>query len=280
MNEAQHGVAIVTGASSGIGRLLSERLAALGRYRRIVVVARRAELLETLRSAAPTVVLPMAGDLCDPAFRSRIVPAAEAEGPVELLVNNAGYGTAVRFEEQDPRDIQRMLDLNVAALVDLTHDAVTVMRPRGRGRILQVSSLAATLNVPYFSVYVGTKAFVNGFVDTLRHELRGTGVRVSAVCPGSVSTGFNETAFGGRTTRMIEMAGEPPERVVRTLLRHLDSNPRRIYPTLSAWLTRAGQLAFPWLFRLVMGRVVRRVINATLPPASGAKELASPSRHQ
>jgi uncharacterized protein len=195
--------ALVTGASSGIGKEIARRLAAEGTD--LVLVARDTARLEALaadlRSAHGRQVEVLAADLSD-AAQLAVVEARLADGdrPIDLLVNNAGFGTYGPFAEMDVEGEQREIDLNIVALVRLTHAALGGMQARDRGAILNVSSVAGLQATPYNATYGATKAFVASFSEAVHEELRGTGVSLTAVLPGYTRTEFQARAgIEGRT---------------------------------------------------------------------------------
>ena len=192
-----HGTAIVTGASSGIGKELAKLAAAEGYD--LILVARRQERLDALArelSVAHGVsarVIP--GDLADPGGPKRIVQEIEKEKlDVDVLVNNAGLGVYGRFWKTDLARQLEVIQVNVAALTELTGRILPAMISRRRGRIVNVASTAAFQPGPYMSVYYATKAYVLSFSEALAEELRGTGVTVTALCPGLTTTEFQERA--------------------------------------------------------------------------------------
>jgi short-subunit dehydrogenase len=188
--------ALVTGASAGIGDAFARQLAAAGTD--LVLVARRAERLESLADelrAGGVQVDVVAADLTDRADVGRVAERlTDAERPVDLLVNCAGLGSAGPFVDGDLDTYHQIVDLNVTALVDLTHAALGAMQERGRGWVLNVSSLGGHAPGPKFAVYSATKAFVTSFSESLYEELRGTGVHVTVVCPGATKTEFGAIA--------------------------------------------------------------------------------------
>jgi short-subunit dehydrogenase len=237
-------VALVTGASSGLGREIVRQLV-LGREMVVLATARRLDRLEALRDGLPEgSAMILDGDLADPAFRERLWDWAEAShGGVDLLVNNAGLGNYADFAEQDPDVIRRIVEVNLIALMDLTQRAIRHMRPRRSGQILQISSTVGSVGMPFASAYVATKHAVNGLVKTLRYELKGSGVRVWAACPGRIRTEFRSAALGeGRADHASQ--GEPVERVARGILRGLDRRGGLLAPTLTA---RAILVLARWL---------------------------------
>ncbi|MGB8381787.1 MAG: SDR family oxidoreductase [Dermatophilaceae bacterium] len=188
-------LAVVTGASSGIGRELA-RLAARDGHD-VVIVARRGERLTTLAGELAGLgvdVIPVVADLAEPDGVGRVVDAV-GERPLDVLINNAGIGGRGRFAvERQLNDDLAMLALNVTALVSLTGRILPGMVERGSGGILNVSSIAGSLPGPGQAVYNATKAFVTSFSLALGEETRGTGVRVTALCPGPVDTEFAAAA--------------------------------------------------------------------------------------
>jgi uncharacterized protein len=196
--------ALVTGASSGIGREIARQLAARGTH--IVAVARDEERLADLarevaeaRDDVEVEVLP--ADLADPDQLATVearLAATEADAgagrPIDLLVNNAGFGTYGRFADLDRDGEEREIRLNVVALVRLTHAALGPMLARGHGTIVNISSVAGLQATPGNATYGATKAFVTSFTEALHEEARRFGVTVTAVLPGFTRTEFQSRA--------------------------------------------------------------------------------------
>lgn len=188
--------ALVTGASSGIGAELARELARRGHG--VTLVARRRpemeRLAEELRHLGVRVeVLPT--DLTDPDARLQLLDQVEQLGlVVDVLVNNAGASTVGPVHRSDPAAELRMVELDVVAVVDLCSRVLPGMVGRGRGSVLNVASTAAFQPLPGQAGYGACKAFVLSYTRSLGGELRGTGVRATAVCPGPVHTGFGEAA--------------------------------------------------------------------------------------
>jgi short-subunit dehydrogenase len=190
-------VGLVTGASSGIGLELARIHAANGRD--LVLVARREEVLNALKKELETShgiqVLVLAEDLMQPGAAKRIVDALHQQQiHVEYLFNNAGLGGYGKFVHRNLVDEQKMIQLNIIALTELTHLLLPAMVEKQRGFILNTASSAGFMPGPLQSVYFATKAFVVSFSQGISRELKGTGVRVSALCPGPVKTGFEKAA--------------------------------------------------------------------------------------
>jgi hypothetical protein len=196
---------LVTGASSGIGRELARQLA--GRARALALVARRADRLEALarelKEAHPALEVHVRPtDLTDLEDCGALIDEVDAAlGPVDVLVNNAGFGDVGAFDRADWDKLQRMIALNVTALTYLTHRLYPGMCARGRGGVLNVSSGFGLAFMPSFAAYVGTKHYVTGLSESLHVEAARLGVTVTQVCPGPVDTEFEAVAgnFTGRS---------------------------------------------------------------------------------
>src|SRR5437667_5882273 len=228
MDEKQVGKAprvtsLVTGASSGIGMAFARRLAARGDD--LVVVARSEgrlkELADELQALGREVeVLPADLTLADDVGRVEQRLQSD-ERPVELLVNNAGFGTAGTFVELPVGREDEEIRLNVLALMRLTHAALPGMLQRGRGGIINVSSVGGFQPGPMNATYSATKAFVTSFSEAVHEELRGTDVKLLALCPGFTRTQFQERG-GFDTEHIPKMAWQTPEAVVDEALAALD----------------------------------------------------------
>lgn len=189
--------ALVTGASSGIGRAMAAELARRGTD--LVVVARRESMLDDLAGdlagAHGVRVEVLAADLTDAKGLQTVEERIRAQDDaVDLLVNNAGFGTYGPFWELPAERQEEELRLNVLALVRLSHAAMSVMVPRHRGGVLNVSSAAGFQPMAYGAVYAASKTFVTAFSEAIHEEGRPRGVHVSALCPGYVRTEFQEVA--------------------------------------------------------------------------------------
>jgi short-subunit dehydrogenase len=237
--------ALVTGASAGLGRELVRQLVR-DRKMTVLATARRLDRIEALARELPEGrVLVEAGDLSDPDFRNHLWQRAETlPGGLDLLVNNAGLGHYAEFADEDPAIVRQIVEINLMALMDLTQKAIRTMKPRGSGQILQISSVLGEIGQPYDAVYVATKHAVNGLVRSVRYELRGTGVRVWAACPGRTESEFSQVAMGSGTLKGPLPKGESTEKVVRGILRGLDRQAGFIYPT---FLARAVTTLAHWL---------------------------------
>lgn len=188
-----NGTVLVTGSSSGIGAELAREFARRGRH--VVLVARRADKLEALATSLGRSADVLAADLSKAGERAALPDrVAELGLVVDILVNNAGLSTAGRIAESDPAAELNLIEVDVAAVVDLCSRFVPGMVSRGRGAVLNVASVGAFGPLPGQAAYGAAKAFVLSYTQALGAELRGTGVVAAALCPGPVKTGFGEVA--------------------------------------------------------------------------------------
>lgn len=200
---------LVTGASSGIGEAIAKQVAS--EAREIILVARRADRLEDLAAdlhgAHPSLIVTV--EPCDLADETSIADLAERVlrgGAVDVLVNNAGLGYEELFDRGEWESMRRMVQVNVLAVLRLTRLLIPAMVCQGSGGILFVGSGAGHAYMPKSAVYAGTKHFIDGFAESLRLDLTGTGVRITQVAPGPVDTEFDHAAgIDG------SMTGSPPE---------------------------------------------------------------------
>lgn len=205
-------VALITGASSGLGMEYAKLFAA--HQKDLVLVARRKDRLDSLAkeiSAARGVkVEVIAADLADPTTPGRIAEEVKRRGlEIEYLVNNAGFGTTGPFAESEPAKELEMVQVNIAALVELTRAFLPPMIRRGHGRVLNIGSTAGFQPGPFMAVYYASKAFVNSFTEALSYELKGTGVTATVSCPGATATEFGAVA-GNDKTRLFKMMRAMP----------------------------------------------------------------------
>ncbi len=248
------GWTLVTGASAGIGRELAIGLAE--RQFKLVLLARQRERLETLadelraRHGVETRVL--AADLAEPEAPARVFEALR-ELRLEGLVNNAGLGLYGPFAQSDPAAGARLMRVNMTALVELTRRFVEPMLQRGSGRILNVASVAAFQPGPSVSLYYASKAFVYSFSYALAVELKGTGVTVTTLCPGSTRTEFFERA-GMHMARPLGLSD--PRRVARAGIDGMLRGKRVVIP---GWKNRLIAALSPCLPPALPAAAVRKI---------------------
>lgn len=198
-------VALITGASAGLGREFAKLFAAEGRP--VALVARRKDRLDALAAelrASGREAHSYPADLEDPRAPQALLEALARDGhEVGWLVNNAGFGSNGAFAELDVARELAMVEVNVRALLHLTRLAIPGMIARRRGRVLNIGSTAGFQPGPYMATYYATKAFVNSFSEALAIELEGTGVTVTLSCPGATATEFAQAA-GNETSKLFQ----------------------------------------------------------------------------
>lgn len=249
---------LITGASSGIGEVFARKLAARGRN--VLLVARSEEKLITLCNElgrsnsirAQYVTL----DLSKPESPAQLFEETQKRGiSVDMLINNAGFGSMGEFSKLDLARELNMIDLNVKSLVDLTYRFLPPMLARKQGSIINVASTAGFQPVPFMATYAATKAFVLSFSEALWEENRERGIQVMALCPGVTDTNFFEAARGHKPPARVS---QTPEEVVDTALRGLA---RRRGHIISGWtnflMTQSERLVPRSLIIRVAGKMMR-----------------------
>jgi short-subunit dehydrogenase/uncharacterized protein YndB with AHSA1/START domain len=272
----QDHLAVVTGASSGLGRGLAARLADRGMS--LVLTGRNEKRLDEaahgIRLAAPRVkVETLVADLSTPAGVTALV-AHVGDRPIELLVNNAGFGSYGPFAEADPGREAEEVAVDVSAVIALARAFLPGMLARRAGGILNVASAIAFQPAPYQAVYGASKAFVLSFSQALWAEARSAGVTVTALCPGPTRTGFVDAlgADVGHTAIYRRLAD--PEPVIEAGLRGLDEGRAVVIPGLRNKLIAANSRLMPreWL-NLVSARLLGPVRTASRPPIVVRNEI-------
>ncbi len=249
---------LITGASSGIGEVFARKLAARGRN--VLLVARSEDKLITLCNElgrsnsirAQHVTM----DLSQPESPAGLFEEAAKRGlTVDMLINNAGFGSFGDFNKLELEREINMIDLNVSSLVELTYRFLGPMRQRKQGAIINVASTAGFQAVPFMATYAATKAFVLSFSEALWEENRPHGIKVMALCPGVTETNFFEAARGEKPPARV---AQTPEDVVETALRGIARGKSHI---ISGWSNRAmmeaERLAPRDLVTRMAGRMMR-----------------------
>ena len=239
-------VTLITGASAGLGVDFARQLAARGR--RLVLVARRKDRLDALADEIGN-ARAVAVDLGEPGASPRLMADIAAHGErVECLINNAGFGLWGRFASLDGARQRQMIDLNCGTLVELCHAVIPAMIARKSGAILNVASTAAFQPGPGMATYFATKAFVLSFSEALHEEVRKSGVRVTALCPGPTATEFGDVA-GFKGNGAFEKLSASSSEVVVAGLKALDSNRAVVIPGLLNKFGAQGHRLLPrtWL---------------------------------
>jgi len=246
------GVALITGASAGLGAEFARQLSKRG-YR-LVLAARRKDRLDSLAAQlgnARSVEIDLSRD---GAVAELIRNLSDAGETVDLLVNNAGFGLHGRFDKADPRQLRQMVDLNCGAVTDLCRAVLPAMVERRSGAILNVASTAAFQAGPGMAVYFATKAYVLSLSEALHEEVRRFGVRVTALCPGPTRTEFGEVA-GFKGSGAFDRWAMDSQTVVRSGLDALDRNKAVV---VTGTLNKVGAFST----RLAPRSVLRRIAGA------------------
>jgi short-subunit dehydrogenase len=257
--------AVVTGASSGLGAIFAEQLAQRGHS--LVLAGRDRARLEQVRQRIGTAVQVelVVGDLGSDAGVDDLI--ARLDGRViDVLVNNAGFGTYGPFADIDADRERELVGVNVDALVRLTHAVLPGMLARGRGGILNVASTIAFQPGSYQATYGASKAFVLSLSQALWAETRGTGVTVTALCPGPTETGFVGALGSDVSHTAIYKHLDAPGPVVAAGLRGLDRGRAVVVPS---WrlkvMATGGRLTPGWLSALMTARMLRPADKAKAP---------------
>lgn len=266
MTTARYGCAVITGASSGLGEEFARQLA--GKARCLVLVARRKDAMERVAAEISGLFPRLEIMICEAdlsrdedraMFLEKLILAGKTP---DLLVNNAGLGDYGAFLTSEWARVEAMLRVNVEALTHLTHSLAPAMAEAGGGAVLNVSSLASLLPIPDFAVYAATKAYVTSFSEALRIEFAPKGVKVLALCPGPVHTGFGDVARrqeGDRSIPGRQWFYVAKEQVVAEALAGLSADKARVFPH---WKTAAAAVvisAVPLVaLRLLMAGMRKR----------------------
>lgn len=260
-------MALVTGASAGIGAATARAFAGAGM--RLALCARRRDRLETVAAGlrgGGTEVSVHALDVTDEkALRAMVDEVAARFGAVDVLVNNAGRGLAARFEDTTPAEFRELLELNLIAAITASQAVLPLMRRQGRGHIINVSSVVGLRNIPGRAAYGATKFALGAVSQSLRLELRGTGIHVSLVYPIYTTT----TEFHDVEPRRLQVKRMGPkqsaEQVARAILRCVRRPRPEVYPYPPARLLGGVAALFPGLLDRAMGRALREMTPPSRP---------------
>ena len=256
---SSNGWAVVTGASSGIGLAFARELARRG-YR-VLAVARRRERLEALAREldGQRVIAPLAADLGTADGLAAVGARIASLGAIDLLVNNAGTLTSGDFHHASLEQEVGEIRLNVNAVVSLTYAALGEMLPRRSGAIINLASVVAFQPFPHFAVYAASKAFVLSFTEAVAEEVKGSGVRILALCPGAAKTEMS--VFSHNEGLLGKLPSLSADKIVRTALNSLE---RDRVVTIVGWLNR--MLVF--VNRFVPRAAVRWMMGVIAKPSS------------
>lgn len=251
-------IALITGASSGIGAACA---AELGRRGATLVLTGRDPA--RLAAAARPQDLALPGDLCDPAFRARLVDTVHQRfGRLDILLNNAGYGLYAAPTLSALDDVRAMFELNLFAPLDLIQRVAPLMKGQGSGIIVNISSVAGRLTLPWFTLYSASKFALCALSEGLRTELAPAGIGVMIVCPGYVRTAFLENVRGAT----LPAALRKPSRFVTTaeecalaIVRGIENGARTVTTPASARLLLLASRLFPWQTERFLARFHRQL---------------------
>lgn len=225
-------VALITGASNGLGYELTKKFAKEG-YLVFAVARRKNRLKELIKDCSSQSVFPLVADISDKSSRERLVRGVLSKvKQIDIIINNAGFGKVVKFEEMSFEDVEKMINVNCLALVHLTRLVLPIMIERKSGKIINISSTGGETTLKNMAVYGATKHFVNGFTKNLHRELRGTGVSGCAFMPGAMRTGFSLVASG-----KLGDGGESAEKVASAIYNKMEIDRPLVFPTLYSFLT-------------------------------------------
>jgi len=258
MTKAPFSHALVTGASSGIGESIAHKLGKAGVG--MVLVARRKDRLDAIAAKYPNVEVLAADLTTDTGLGAVLERLRDVTRPqIDLVVNNAGFGTSGQFVSADAERLSREISLNINALTRISHEAVRQMLPRGRGYLLNVSSIASFQPGPDLAVYSATKAFVTSLTEALHEELRGSGIRVTALCPGLTHTEFQSISnTTGLESKFPEFAWMSADDVARDGLRAVADGKAICVPgVVNKSLVSTSKLTPRALTRRISGLITR-----------------------
>lgn len=253
-------VALITGASSGIGEAFARRLASEGHN--LVLVARSKgrlfSLSDELMAKYGVTVHFIAKDLTEPGNEEQIFQETERLGlEVDWLVNNAGFGSMGDFVDLPLDKELEMIDLNISVLVAMTHRYLPQMRARQSGTVINVSSAAGFQPIPFMATYAATKTFVTAFTEAIAEENRPFGINILALCPGSTKTNFFNASNIERPTRI--KGQQTVEEVVDTAMKAVRSKRTKI---ISGWSNYIGALGATILPNAITSRLIGKTLRA------------------
>jgi len=251
---------LITGASSGIGEAFARRLAS--EKHNLVLVARSGDKLrvlsDELASKHSVDCRHFALDLLEFEADTQLFDETEKAGlEIDWLINNAGFGSSGDFAQLDLERELEIIDLNISALVALTHRYLQKMRERKSGTIINVSSAAGFQPIPFMATYAASKAFVSSFSEAIAEENRPFGIHILALCPGSTKTNFFEAS---KIERPIQVKGQQTvEEVVDTAMKAIARNKTKV---VSGWANFIGSVAGTLMPNSITSRVMAKALRS------------------
>jgi short-subunit dehydrogenase len=263
---------VVTGASRGIGLAIARRFAEAGSD--VALVARARAPLEEAAAAISrdfnVKALPLVLDVAAADAPRAIDAGLAAHGHyMDCLVNNAGIGLSGPYHEHDPRDVDRLVALNIAAAASLMRHALEPMRARARGGILNVASLGGYAPGPYQAAYYASKAFVISLTEAVAYETRGEGVRIAVVAPGPVETSFHRDMGADGALYRLLVPSSTPEGVARSAYRGFVAGRRVIVPGILATISA-------YVLRVLPHPIAVPLVGLLLDPGRGKSDVDAP----
>ncbi|MEO7096427.1 MAG: SDR family oxidoreductase [Polyangiales bacterium] len=273
MSELQGKRALVTGASSGIGAAIARDLAARGAS--LVLTARRREQLDAVAAectAKGATVEVITADLGKAGTAGTLWAAAIANGPIDICINNAGFGYFRPFSDVEWAREAELVQLNITSLVELSREFVAARKGvTGRAYLVNIASIGAYQSVPNMALYAASKAFVRNFTEAVHDELRGTGVTATCVCPGGTETDFHAQAGAGNYGWVANASMMSAEACATRSVRAMLKGKRTYIPGLINKLSCFGVRFVPRRFASWMAR---RVLGKPRPGALPARSAA------
>ena len=246
-------VVVITGASDGIGAELARILALRGA--RLVANARHEE---RLRAVAPTALV-VAGDITDEAVRRRVIDETMARfGQIDILINNAGAGLYSPAWQAPMADARRLMELNFFAPLALTQLAVAHMRTRKSGMIVNVGSMAGKITLPWFTLYSASKYALGSLTEGLRMELKRDGIHALLVCPGYVTTNFQQHILGGKVPATVARAkflAISAQQCAEDIVRGIEAGKRTVVTPKLGWPLVAASRLLPGLLQAQLAKI-------------------------
>lgn len=260
MGKLENKVVIVTGASSGIGAAIARLFTAEGAN--VALVARSSDKLQSLAHALGPRAMVLETDVTDPLrVREMTRLCAERFGRIDILINNAGIGMYAAIAEMPLEQFQQLVATNWLGPVCAIQAVLPYMRKQGSGQIINISSVAGKITIPWMTVYCGSKFALNALSDGLRMELEPERIQVISVCPGAINTPFITNAFKDAAFKTFDQGGISPERVARAVLRASLRGKREIVVPASNWGFVWLHSLFPRFFDRMMARFLRQRIR-------------------
>jgi len=250
---------LITGASSGIGAAIARLFAQEGA--RLALAARSADKLNSLAASLGPNAFAIPADMTDPdQVRGMVEATVECFGRLDILVNNAGVGVYAPVADMPPEWFETGVATNWIGPLHAIQSAVPHMRKQGGGQIINISSIAGKIAIPWMGVYCATKFALNALSASLRMELSADDIQVISVCPGRIATPFGQNALRDPRFRLFPMNGISAERVARAVLRASLRGSREIVVPASNWLFVWFYMLFPRLVDYLMLQYLRRAM--------------------